>query len=266
MDPLRRASAPLSDRAWKEIDDAVARAARHVMTARRVADFRGPRGWDYIAARLGTTTACQPSQGRVGVCVPDIAPLAELRSDFRLPWVAIESFERGAPALETRDAEGAAREVALAEDRLLLYGDPVGQGFLNGPGAVRVTAHDWAKAEQVVNDVLAAVEALDGAGVGGPYELALSPGRYYQYLQAVENGGYPTQRHLKDVVQTVHRSVVMKEVGALFSTRGGDFCITVGGDLSVGYRGDDIEAVHLFCLETIVGQVITPEAVCVLSV
>jgi uncharacterized linocin/CFP29 family protein len=58
----------------------------------------------------------------------------------------------------------------------------------------------------------------------------------------------------------------MKEAGALFSTRGGDFCLTVGGDLSIGYRGDDPEAVHLFCIETLVGQVITPEAVCLLQV
>ena len=37
MDTLRREAAPLSDRVWKEVDEAVSQAARHVLTARRVA-------------------------------------------------------------------------------------------------------------------------------------------------------------------------------------------------------------------------------------
>ena len=49
------------------------------------------------------------------------------------------------------------------------------------------------------------------------------------------------------------------------STRGGDFVLTVGGDLAVGYRLHDREAVHLFCVETIAPQTVTPEAVCVLE-
>ena len=46
MDTLRRDAAPLSERVWKEIDEAVAHAAKHVFTARRVATFDGPHGWE----------------------------------------------------------------------------------------------------------------------------------------------------------------------------------------------------------------------------
>jgi uncharacterized linocin/CFP29 family protein len=53
--------------------------------------------------------------------------------------------------------------------------------------------------------------------------------------------------------------------GAVVSLRGGDFIITVGGDLTVGYRWHDVDAVHLFCVETIASQLITPDAVCVLT-
>ena len=63
----------------------------------------------------------------------------------------------------------------------------------------------------------------------------------------------------------MHRSAVIKDAGALFSTRGGDFVLTVGGDLSVGYRAHDAEAVHLFCVETVAAQVLGPDAVCVLA-
>jgi uncharacterized linocin/CFP29 family protein len=55
---------------------------------------------------------------------------------------------------------------------------------------------------------------------------------------------------------------VIREAGAVFSTRGDDFVITVGGDLATGYRLHDRDAVHLFCGETIAPQMVTPEAVC----
>jgi uncharacterized linocin/CFP29 family protein len=54
MDYLRRQAAPLSDRVWKALDEAVVQSARHVLGARRVATFDGPHGWEHVAARLGT--------------------------------------------------------------------------------------------------------------------------------------------------------------------------------------------------------------------
>jgi len=266
MDTLRRESAPLSERIWKEIDEAVGQAARHVLTARRIASFDGPHGWDQlVASRLGTMTACQTREGKATVCRPEVVLLAEVRAEFSMSWTAVELFERGAPRLDTRPAEDAAREVGLAEDRLALYGEPMGGGFLTSPESPRLRAGDWTVPGRMIADVLKGVEMLDTRGISGPYELVLSPARYFQYLQAEGDHGYPAARQLREVVAAVHRSLVMHDAGAVFSARGGDFMLSVGGDLSVGYRVHDREAVHLFCVETIGAQVATPEAVCVLE-
>jgi uncharacterized linocin/CFP29 family protein len=264
MDKLHRGSAPLSEQVWKAVDEAAAQAARHVLAARRVATFDGPHGWDHVASRLGTMTPCRTKEGAAVICVPEVVLLAEIRVDFSLPWSTIEVFERGAPALEAGVVEAAAREAAMAEDRLALYGEPVGSGFLTAPQSPSVPVQDWGKPGQVLTDVLQAVEALDRLGIGGPYEAVLPAAAYFAYLQAVTDGGYPTARHLKSVVTEVHRSLVMREAGALFSGRGGDFVLTVGGDLTVGYHSHDREAVHLFCMETLAAQAVTPEAVCLL--
>lgn len=48
------------------------------------------------------------------------------------------------------------------------------------------------------------------------------------------------------------------------STRGNDLVVTVGGDLAVGYRQHDREAVYLMCVETVAAQLPTPQAVCLL--
>jgi uncharacterized linocin/CFP29 family protein len=265
MDSLRRHAAPLSEQVWKSLDDAVVQAARHVLAGRRIATFDGPRGWEQVAARLGSMTPCRSPEGQAVVCVPDVVLLLEIRVDFSIPWSSIEVFERGAPVLDTGPAEAAARELALAEDRVVFYGDPAGTGFLATRKSPRVQAHDWTRPGQVLSDLVKAVETLDTGGIPGPYEAVLPPSRYYAYLQAVDDSGYPTARQLRDVLSAVHRSPVIREAGALFSTRGGDFVITVGGDLANGYRLHDRDAVHLFCVETVAPQTVAPEAVCVLE-
>jgi uncharacterized linocin/CFP29 family protein len=264
MDILRRAHAPLSDEAWKAIDEAVTAMARRTLAARRIATFDGPRGFGYVAVPVGTATPRPTRDGQAQVSGPDVVLLHEIRASFRLDWAVLDALERGAPALEADAAEDAAREIAHAEDRLAFYGEPAGQGFLTSAESPRVQVGDWAKDGQVVDDVLQAVEKIDGLGIPGPYELVLAPARYFAYLRAADSG-YPSARQLKEQISAVHRAPTLREPGALFSTRGGDFVLTVGGDLSVGYRAHDREGVHLFCVETLAAQTLTPEAVCLLS-
>ncbi len=265
MDYLRRAFAPLPEAVWKALDESVTRTAQHVLAARRIASFDGPRGWEHVGARLGTMRPCAVPEGKATVCVPDVVMLAEIRADFTIRWSTVEAFERGAPTLDTEPAEAAARELAHAEDLLLLYGEPTGSGFLASKESPRLRVGDWSKPGQLLADLVDAVALLDGSGIPGPYEAVLSTSGYYTYLKAADEGGYPVSRQLKPVLRAVHRSPVLKDAGAVFSTRGGDFVITVGGDISVGYREHDRDSVHLMCVETLAGQTMTPQAVCVLG-
>jgi uncharacterized linocin/CFP29 family protein len=218
-----------------------------------------------VASQLGIMTTCATREGLAAVCLPDVALLAEIRADFHLLWAAVRAFERGAPALDTTEGERAAREVALAEDRIAFYGEPVGHGFLTSPDSPRVTRGDWSKPGQAVRDLLHAVETLDGRGVAGPYEAVLPPAVYYAYLQAIAEGGAPARAVLRGVLGAAHRSEVIRGGGVVFSTRGGDFILTVGGDLTLGYAFNDRDAVHLYCAETVTPRLVTPAAVCLLE-
>jgi uncharacterized linocin/CFP29 family protein len=151
-------------------------------------------------------------------------------------------FERGAPVLDTGPAETAARELALAEDRVAFYGDPAGSGFVTSRKSPRTHAQDWKRPGQVLADLVKAVEILDTAGIPGPYEAVLPPTRYYAYLQAVDETGYPTARRLRDVLAAVHRSPVMREAVSLLHA-GQRLRLSVSGDLATGYRLHDREAV-----------------------
>jgi uncharacterized linocin/CFP29 family protein len=140
----------------------------------------------------------------------------------------------------------------------------VGTGFLEDTRSPRIRLGDWSDPARVIADLIRAVEMLDRLAIPGPYEAILSADRYYAYLSAA-NQGYPVPRHTKNIVAEVHRSLVMQDGGALFSMRGGDFILTVGGDLAVGYRSHDRDALHLFCVETLAPQTLDPDAVCLLE-
>jgi len=266
MEWLRRNAAPLSQKVWKEVDDIAGSMFKQTVVARRIADFDGPRGWNHVATQLGTFKPAQAPQssGKVRFSVPDVLLLTELRADFQLPWADIDIFERVGPTLESHSIEEAARETALAEDALVFFGSSMSPGLLTHPATSRVALSDWSMPGRVVTDMLAAVQTLDTLGVKGPYEAVLSSQHYYSYLrQTGEGGAYPAAKQLGIIIAKVHHSPAI-DGGVLFSTRGGDFLITVGGDFTVGYRWHDDTAVHLFCVETLAAQLLTPEAVCLI--
>jgi len=265
MDWLRREGSPLTERVWEAIDEAAVRAAKQELAARRIADFEGPKGWAHVAEPLGTTQPGTTAKSGAQVAVPDVMLLSEIRKDFALPWTTIDAFERGARVLDTQPVEDAAREVALAEDGLAFHGGPGATGFLAGAKAQSVRLGDWSNPSQVAADLLAAVSKLDAAGVAGPYASVLDPSRYYAYLRATAERRLSTEAdRMEGLFRGIFRSSVIRG-GGVFSLRGGDFLLVVGGDLSIGYRYHDAAVVHLFCVETVGAHLLTPQAVCALD-
>jgi uncharacterized linocin/CFP29 family protein len=262
---LRRDTAPLSETAWKEIDSIAISMAKQTLVGRKISEFDGPRGWNYVGTPLGTFRAVKTTQpsSKVRLSLPDVMFLTEIRRDFTLPWSVIDTFERVGPPLEADPIEEAARETALAEDRIVFYGGQGMPGLLTHKETPRVALSDWSMPGRAVTDLLTAVQRLDEIGIKGPYEAVLSPEHYYSYLRTTVEGGYPAAKQVGIVIEKVHSSPVI-EGAALFSTRGGDFLITAGGDFSIGYRWHDEQAIHLFCVETIAVQLLTPRAVCLI--
>jgi uncharacterized linocin/CFP29 family protein len=265
MDWLKREVAPLSARTWNEIDEAVVRAAKQELAARRVADFEGPKGWQHAAEPLGTRRPAPRGRNGVQCGIPDVILLSEIRKDFALSWDTVDAFERGARVLETVPAEHAARDVALAEDDLVFHGGTGTAGFLRAEPGPKLSLGDWGNPAQVASDLIAAVSKLDEAGITGPYAAVLDPGRFYAYLRAVAERRLSTEAdRLEGLFKGIHRSAVIRG-GAVFSLRGGDFLLVVGGDLTVGYRNHDDASVHLFCVETVGAHLLNAEAVCTLG-
>src|SRR5262245_36701640 len=98
MNDLLRDLAPISDAAWKMIDDQARQTLVVELAGRKLVDFVGPKGWHESATNLGRVEPVKgaPAEGVTGA-LRQVQPLVELRTPFALSRVELDNIARGAP-------------------------------------------------------------------------------------------------------------------------------------------------------------------------
>jgi uncharacterized linocin/CFP29 family protein len=259
-DILRRSLAPVSADAWDEIDSTAKDILKAELTARTLVDFSGPHGLTYAAINTGRLEVAKKSApGSVPWGLRQVQPLLELRIPFNLNQMELDSISRGSDDPDLEPLEQATRNLARFEERAIF------NGFKEGKieGIVPASAHKAIKlpngADQYPNAVGSAVEALGHQGIGGPYTLVLGSKAYYPLMQAGK-GGFPPSRIIKQLIQGDILWSPALDGGVLLSTRGGDFELTVGQDVAIGYASHDREQVELYLVESFTFRVLEPAA------
>ncbi|AKJ65551.1 family 1 encapsulin nanocompartment shell protein [Kiritimatiella glycovorans] len=264
MDNLRKELAPISEEGWQEINEQARRVLRNNLSARRFADVDGPKGWDCTSVSLGRLNVPEKQADhdvRYGVHL--VQPLVEARVSFKLKTWELDNAVRGAEDIDLEPLEDAAAKIAAFEDAAVYYGFDA--GCIRGLKAESDhKALKWPeKAEDALGTVQDGVQALRAASVEGPYNLVIDAKRW----KAVEShvGGYPLRNRIQDALGG--KVIVSPNVKNAFlvSGRGGDFRLTLGADLSIGYEGHDTESVQLYLTESFTFQVLDPAAAVVLA-
>jgi uncharacterized linocin/CFP29 family protein len=266
MNHLRRELAPISDSAWYEIDSEASRALRSFLAARKLVDVTGPLGWDHPAVNLGSVRKADagPREG-VEAGIREVAPMVELRTAFALSRAELDAVDRGNRAPDLRAVVDAARKAAIAEDLAVFHGFEAA-GIA---GMASASPHDDVPIdddyEEFPRAVALAVAALRDSGVDAPYGIALGPRCYTGVIETTQKGGYPVLEQLRLIAggplawaPAVNGSVVL-------SVRGGDFELTLGEDLAIGFVAADAERVQLYLEESVAFQAHTPEAAVALT-
>ena len=261
MDHLRREAAPISDAAWRQIEEEATRTLRHFLAGRALVDVAEPKGWGHAAEPTGQLRPATPSplQGVV-IDVRTVQPLAELRAPFVLPVSALDAIERGAPDPDLDPLVEAARLAALAEDTAIFHGyEPAGIAGLapSSPHEPLVIGDDY---DEYPGIVARAVAALRRSGVDGPYALALGPRCYTGVIETTEHGGYPVLEHVKMIVGGPVVWAPAVDGAVVVSVRGGDYELVCGQDLAIGYRTHTTESVELYIEESFTLRVHDPRA------
>jgi uncharacterized linocin/CFP29 family protein len=260
MDLLKRELAPITEQAWRQIDDEARRVLKLHLAGRKLVDFSGPHGWDLGAVNTGRLKQIEAAPvEHVGHAIRDVRPLIELRSAIVLPTLELDYAARGADDLDLDAVIATAERCARAEDSAIFHGfkDGVVTGIVEAsPHApMDVNANiEWPRA------VSAAKERLRLAGVDGPYALALGP-RAYAELTAESEDGYPLRKRIEEsLVGALVWAPALEEGAVLISTRGGDYELTVGQDWSIGYADHDRTQVELYLTESFTFRVLEEKA------
>lgn len=261
MNHLLRRHAPITDAAWKEIDDEARRQLVAALAARKLVEFDGPHGWDHSARNLGRTEELTevPVAG-LSAKTRRVLPLVELRAPFSVERRELLAADRGAADINLDELEKAARQVARAENIAVFHGWSAA-GIV---GVTEASPHDPVALSgdyaRYPSDVARAVKVLLDAGVQGPYGLALGPDSYTGVVETTEHGGILVFDHLGQILGGPIVWAPGVEGAVVVSQRGGDFHFDSGEDIAIGYDHHDGERVHLYVEESFTFQVDTPEA------
>jgi uncharacterized linocin/CFP29 family protein len=259
MNNLHRELAPISDKAWAQIEEEASRTIKRHLAARRVVDVPDPKGLDLSAVGTGHLHQIEGPGDGIQAAQRDAKALVELRVPFELSRRQIDDVERGATDSDWAPVKEAARKIAFAEDRAVFNGYTAAgiQGIREGssnPGIVlpsNVKGYPGAVAQ--------AVTQLRLAGCDGPYALVLGADPYAA-ASGGSDEGYPVFHHIERVVDGGIIWAPAIEGGFVLTTRGGDFELDIGQDISIGYSSHSNRAVELYFLETLTFRVLTTEA------
>lgn len=188
----------------------------------------------------------------------------ELRIPFELTRQAVDDVERGAMDSDWSPVKDAARKVAFAEDRAIFngYTDAGIQGICQGASNATLTLP--ANAESYPGAVARAVSQLRLAGVDGPYALLLGAEAYTD-IGGASDDGYPILEHVRHLIDGEIVWAPAIEGGVVLTTRGGDFELNIGQDISIGYLSHSETVVRLYLQETFTFLMLTAEAAVVLA-
>ena len=266
MNNLTRELAPISSAAWEAIDAEARRVLRLTLAGRKLVDFKGPLGAEAAAVNLGRVTRLKSGPvAEVDAGRREALPLIVLRTYFDMSRDELDAVERGAEDPDLDPLIDAATRIAHAEDTAIFHSYEAGgiQGIEHASAHPTLPISD--DYQEYPRSIAEATRLLREAGVDGPYAIALGPRCYTNLTQATGDGGYPVLNVVRKLVDgpLVWAPAVIGAV--VLSTRGSDFELTVGRDVSIGYHSHTDAAVRLYLLESMTFRVLTPEAAVALT-
>ena len=260
MNNLYRELAPVTDSAWASIEEEARRTFSTYVAGRRIADVEGPAGTTKAAVNTGHLGAIEAPADGVIAHIRQAQPLVRLRVPFTLDRTDIDDVERGAQDSDWQPLKDAAKKIAYAEDRAIFEGYPAAgiQGIRaatsNAALALPADPHDYP------DIVIDALTALRLAGVNGPYSLALGT-KAYDAISVTSDHGYPIRRQIEQLFDGDILWAPAIDGAFLLSARGGDYALSLGQDLSIGYLSHDAASVQLYFQESLTFLVYTTEAI-----
>ncbi len=264
MNNLHRALAPISDAAWADLEEETTRTLKRHLAGRRVVDVHGAGGVALSAVGTGHLNAIAAPGDGILARQREVKALVEFRVPFELDRQQIDDVERGATDSDWQPAKDAAQKIAFAEDRAIFEGYAaagivgIRQGTSNPTMTLPTDVRHYPDA------IAQALSQLRLVGVNGPYAVLLGADAYTALSEASDDG-YPVLEHIRKLVKDAIIWTPAIAGAFVLTTRGGDFDLHIGQDVSIGYLSHTDSIVRLYLQETLTFLLLTTEAAVALA-
>lgn len=259
MNNLYRELAPITEAAWAEIELEASRTFKRHIAGRRVVDVSEPGGPVTAAVSTGHLLDVTAPGDGVTAHLRGSRPLVRLRVPFTVNRIDVDDVERGSQDSDWDPVKDAAKKLAFVEDRAIFEGyeaaqiDGIRKCSSNPELALPEDPRD------IPDAIAQALSQLRLAGVDGPYSVLLSADVYTMVSETTAHG-YPIREHLSRLVDGDIIWAPAIDGAFVLSTRGGDFDLQLGTDVSIGYLSHDADTVQLYLEETLTFLCYTAEA------
>lgn len=254
---LMRNAAPLSAETWHAIDETVEHVGRQQLVGRRFVSLVGPLG----AGAQTVPTAKVEAGETIRVSERRLLEFTPLSQDFIIAYEELVAAQQSGLGLDLGPAAMATAALAKAEDELIFAGLKGAKGVASAP------LGEWDKSGGAFAAVAGALEKLIGAGVYGPYALALSPSLYTQTQRLMADSGLLEIQQIRELVGgNVYFSPALKpKEGILVANAPYNLDLVIAQDMVVAYTAN-VGLDHSFRLmEKLALRVKRPAAICVLK-
>ena len=253
---LYRELAPISNEVWKEIDERATEVLKSYLSARRVVNVNGPKGFDHNVLTDGRLAATEDLDN--GVCYGNykVQPLVESRVEFEMDRWELDNLQRGAKDIDYESLEIAMRDIALFEE----------DSIYNGLEKALIDGIDKAMELEPIelgNDAKAIMEAITQGMIElrknfaqKPLSLVVNAEAYKRILS--KETAYPLDERIEKLIGG---NIIFSHVvdGAyLLPVDHEDLELTIGRDFSIGYQDHDAEKVRFFATESFTFRVLDP--------
>ena len=256
---------PFGAELWTAIEEAAISAARDLLSARRILNVEGPHGLGLTTVETGKEESV-PSPGDNGVqtVVSRLLPVPFIYQPFVFSTRLIAAATEMHQPLNMKPVEDAAQAVAVREEELLYSGLPDQQlpGLLTVKGRNTHTGGDWTNLDQVLDDLIEAVNILDSKGYRGPYGVALAPALYNNLFRH-----YPGTEllQIQHIERLCTRGIVKAAIagGVVVAPDVGP--IVLGQDLQVTYVNPGPAHYNFAVSESLALKIEAPDAICTIG-
>jgi uncharacterized linocin/CFP29 family protein len=252
MDVLKRELAPISVKAWEEIDRRAKEVLKNYLSARKFVRVNGPMGLDFTSVTEGRIEVHSDELLNYGIY--SVRPLIEPRVSFKLGRWELDNIERGAKDINLDALDEAVKNMAQFEEKVVFNGleDACIKGILESSPNKLGELGDTES--EILANVTKGVMILERAIAEKPYVLVVSE-EVWCKLNALGKEVALVER-IKNIVGgdiIVSRSI---SGAVLIPFDNENIELTIGEDFSIGYQEHGENYVKLFVTETLTFRIL----------